>query len=306
MKKQFARSAWRVGIFGIFSLGFFILPAIFYPLPPNTHELTYVLHPRLNPVYPVYAQETESTPSSTIQSKLKSLQEEIASKAAKIKQEITKRLQNKAYIGYVKSKSDHSITLAVKSGTKIITVNEYSLYADDFTPPKNSKAKPRKVSSLATLQPDDYIAALGDIDDSQILTAKKIVRINPPQTSDKQLEEGVVTQKTATKITIRKADNQTQPIAIDEDTTFQTLGKTSNEEALQINQKIIVVLIKQSTDAQNPSNPSFKARYVYMYPFTTSTPTPEPSQSASPSAQPTLSPTSSPKATSKSTTNSIR
>ena len=70
----------------------------------------------------------DSTPSADVQSKLKALQNEIASKAAKLKNEISKKLQNKAYIGVVKSKSSNTLTLATRSGTKVVNTNQDTIY----------------------------------------------------------------------------------------------------------------------------------------------------------------------------------
>ena len=83
----------------------------------------YILH---STFYIPAAFAAESTPSSdplrqsdseaSIKSKLEELKKEIASKAAKLKQEVNQRLQNKAYVGAVKAVSETSITIASQSG----------------------------------------------------------------------------------------------------------------------------------------------------------------------------------------------
>ncbi len=115
----------------------------------------------------------DSTPSADIQAKLETLKAEIASKAAKLKQEISRKLQNKAYVGIVKSKSLSTITLASKSGTKMVTANEDTIFQDTNLKAKNA--------SLQAIKEETRIAALGDVDDTGVLTARKIVIL--PSTS---------------------------------------------------------------------------------------------------------------------------
>ncbi|MDP3733036.1 MAG: hypothetical protein Q8Q91_00700, partial [Candidatus Daviesbacteria bacterium] len=80
-------------------------------------------------ILPVRA--ADSTPSADIKSKLEELKKEIASKAAKLKNEISRKLINKAYIGTVENKQSFSanktateITLVTKTGAKIVTINQ--------------------------------------------------------------------------------------------------------------------------------------------------------------------------------------
>src|SRR3989338_2847231 len=85
-----------------------------------------LLHPSPLTLYSVYA--ADSTPSADIKIKLEELKKEIASKAAKLKQEISSKLKDKAYIGNVKSKSDTSLTIATSTGPKIISVNQDTIF----------------------------------------------------------------------------------------------------------------------------------------------------------------------------------
>ena len=67
-------------------------------------------------LYPAHA--LDSTPSAEIKTKLEALKQAIASKAAIIKQEINHKLQNKAYVGLVKTKSLSVIFTLLPSGIK--------------------------------------------------------------------------------------------------------------------------------------------------------------------------------------------
>ena len=106
------------------------------------------------------AYAADSTPSADIKAKLEEFRKEYASKAAEYKELIKKKLQNKAYVGNVKSKSNQSLTLAAKTGPKMVSINQ-----DTVLPKK--------------LTEEDYIAALGDVDETGVLTAKKIVLLKP-------------------------------------------------------------------------------------------------------------------------------
>ncbi|OGE15549.1 hypothetical protein A3F00_01905 [Candidatus Daviesbacteria bacterium RIFCSPHIGHO2_12_FULL_37_11] len=119
----------------------------------------------------------DSTPSATVKEKLDALKAEIASKAAKLKSEINRKLTNKAYIGIIKSKSDASITLGSKVGTKMVSVNQDTVYEDKNPVKKGTK---KVASGILTIKEESSIAALGDVDDTGVLHAKKIVILQPP------------------------------------------------------------------------------------------------------------------------------
>ncbi len=125
-------------------------------------------------LYPIYA--AESTPSSNLSNDLKTKLDEFlkqsATKAAQFKQEISRKLMDKAYVGTLKSKNENSLTLACATGAKIVTVNQDTVF--------ESKLKTKQKFSLKTLSEGDHIAALGDIDDNGVLTARKIVLLTQP------------------------------------------------------------------------------------------------------------------------------
>lgn len=148
----------------------------------------------------------DSTPSASIKAKLDILKQEIASKAAKLKNEINQKLQNKAYVGTVKLKSDSTITLASGSGSKLVTVNQDTIY--------ETKSKKSKYS-LKNLAEKDYVAALGDVDETNTLIAKKII-LQPDLSPDIKSvfwgqvislsEKLVIKTKEAKNITITPSD----------------------------------------------------------------------------------------------------
>lgn len=110
---------------------------------------------------------TESTPSADVKAKLEELKKEIASKAAKFKQEVNRKLKDKAYIGKLKSKSSDTLTLATRTGPKIVNINEDTVFERNF--------KGKSKFSAKTIAEEDYLAALGDVDENGVLTAKKVI-----------------------------------------------------------------------------------------------------------------------------------
>lgn len=201
---------------------------------------------------PAYALEStqSASPSATLQNKLKALQEEIASKAAKLKTEVTKKLQNKAYIGFIKSKSDTALTIATDKGTRMISIS------DDTQIIGISKSKAK--ITFKDLVVDDYLAALGDIDDNEVLTAKKIFKLTPPKIIEDQLIYGEVISQGEGLVTVQTKQNQTVSLTIDEDTAYQTF---KNQAAFSSDLKVGKTIIAAGNKSQNGI---LRTRFVYI------------------------------------------
>ena len=112
----------------------------------------------------------DSTPSADIKIKLDELKKEIASKAAILKQDVDKKLTNKVFVGKIKTKSPTAITIATKNGPKIVNINQDTQFVAEV---KGKKYSQKLISE------EDFVASLGDMDENQVLTAKKIVLLNP-------------------------------------------------------------------------------------------------------------------------------
>lgn len=127
----------------------------------------------------VYAAEstTSAEEKSAIETLKQTFDKEVASIAAKLAEEISKKLTNKAYVGVVKTQSESSITLAAKTGPKIVSINEDTEF--------ESNLKSRQKFSALNVEEEDYIAALGDVDETGVLLARKIVLLSPTQTGAK-------------------------------------------------------------------------------------------------------------------------
>jgi hypothetical protein len=240
-------------------------------------------------LYPVYAADATvsaktSSPSASIQEKLKALQAEIASKAAKLKTEINQKLNNKAYVGKVISKNTNSLIILTLSGNKSVKVNEYTTYS---------------VKNFAAITTDNYVAALGDVDDNDILTAKKIVVLkNAP--FEPTILSGTVTANTGSSLTLQQTDSSANiTFDIDSKTTVINAGTSILRSEIQTGKVIAAVLLKQISTKESSNSGNLKARFIYLPSNTSTKPkvaspsatvaataTPKPSASASSSAKP--------------------
>lgn len=152
----------------------------------------------------------DSTPSADIQAQLDDLKKEIASKAAKLKQEVNKKLRDKAYIGKIKTKSPTALTLATKNGPKLVNINQDTLFESQITHP--SSGGKTKSPTLKILVEEDYLAALGDVDETSVLTAKKVILLPTPSFELKTYLWGQVVAVSDKLVTIK--DRSLKNIAI--------------------------------------------------------------------------------------------
>lgn len=152
-----------------------------------------LLHPSPFTLHPVLA--VDSTPSADIKSKLDEFKKEIASKAAQLKQVVDRKLKDKAYVGTVKTVSDNSLTLAAESGPKMVSTNQDTVF--------ESNIKTKQKFSQKTLSEENYIAALGDIDETGVLIAKKIILLPAPNSELKTYLWGKVIAISDQLITIK-------------------------------------------------------------------------------------------------------
>lgn len=180
----------------------------------------------------------ESTPSG-LQEFRKELNIKAASIAAKLKETISKKLQNKAYIGTIKQKSDNSITLATASNPKMVNINQDTLF--------ESKIKGKKYSQK-NLTEDDYIAALGDTDEVGVLTAKKIILL-PAANSEKRKTYlwGQVISISDQLVTLKNSDSKNIAVSL------------PSISGIKLNSFVILT-------GFNNKNDVFEAEFVYKVP----------------------------------------
>ncbi len=157
-------------------------------------------------------QATESTPSADIKSKLIDLEKEIASRAAKLKQQISVKLSNKAYVGKIKVASKNTITIATINGPKLVNTNQDTVFESDV---KGKKYSQKLISE------EDYIASLGDVDETGVLTAKKIVYLPTPNSELKTYLWGQIIAISGKLITLKDKDSKSHAVSIDDSSTIK-------------------------------------------------------------------------------------
>jgi hypothetical protein len=242
-------------------------------------------------IIPTFAQE--STASSSVKEKLEELKQNIASKAAALKKEVTKQLENKAFMGVVKTTSDNSITIATKVGTKIASVNEDTTYEDQ-------SSQKRRNFSLKEIEEEDNIAALGDVDDTGVLVARRIVLLPTTNSEPKTILWGQAISISDKIITIRDRSAKSISVTTTSDTTLEKDKKEIKFANLEINDYMIVTGYfdeKESTEKIGVLD----AEFIYVITAIGATTPKESSPSASPSSSSKATPKSTPKVTPKAT-----
>lgn len=212
----------------------------------------YIVHSTFY-ISPVFAQESTPTPtiSEDIRAKLRVLQDEIASKATQLKQEMIQKLQNKALLGIIASKSETGFRLNYSKGNKEIIIKDYTEYLGKGLPPRSGKV------TFKSLEVDDFVVVLGDIDDQENMIAKKIIKTPAPQVDQRQVVLGQIISIDKKGVTLQNKDNSPLTFTSDNKTKIKIAGKDGLLKDLQSGQKAVAVLIR-SKDS------TFKARSVYI------------------------------------------
>jgi len=192
------------------------------------------LHPSPFTLHPVYA--AESSPSADIRAKLEELKKDIASKAAKIKLEVDRKLKDKVYIGKVKQKSDTNLSLETQNGSKVVNITEDTQFDSNIS---------KKKYSQKSITEEDYIAALGDVDDTSSLIARKIILL-PTPTQPKKFLWGQIISIDNKLVTLKGRDLKNIAVSL------------PNQEA----KKLDFVILTGSFG----KNDIFEADFVYVIP----------------------------------------
>ncbi len=200
----------------------------------------------LNPA-PLYAQE--SSQSGTLMQKLTDLKNDIASKAAEIKNEVNKKVQNKAFIGSIISISGSEITLQMLDTTKTIKF-------DEFTKIIGAKNKEIKID---TLEEGDKIAALGDVDDKNYLVTQQLVYLDNYASNSAQLIWGQIQKSQGSTITIKSKDGEIKSLV----TNAQTNYFLGNNEASFADAKVEQHLLARAVPQKDGT---LRARFIYFIP----------------------------------------
>lgn len=156
--------------------------------------------------YTTYAIDSSAS-SNLIKQKLDELKVSIASRAAKIKEDLTRQLQNKVLAGFAHLKEDKSIQISVDGESRNIITNEYT----DL---------PKKEILLG-----DYLIALGEIDDKNNLVARKVIVPTTPQEPDRRVVWGQIISVEKEVLKIRPKESTLSALLLDSDTIITSASK---------------------------------------------------------------------------------
>lgn len=204
--------------------------------------------------YPIsLAYAADSTPSADIKSKLEEFRKEAASKAAQLKELISKKLQNKAYIGKVKSKSDNSLTLAAVTGPKIISLTQDTVFANEIKPKQKF-----------TIDEEDRVAALGDIDETGVLIAKKVILLPAKKEPSKSYLWGQIFSVSEKMATLKDKGNKNISVSLPKSAKVKTgdfvILTGSKDENEVFDTVFVYVAKKAATPSAKIATPSAKPK----------------------------------------------
>lgn len=190
----------------------------------------------------------ESTPSADIKTKLEQLKLSIASRAASLKSEINQKLTNKSYIGIIKSISENFVTLEGSPSAKQVKINQDTAYDSNITKIKYSFKK------AAT---GDYIAALGDVDETQALNAKKIILLPKPSEKKVKILWGQILVF-GDRMVIKTRDGKMVNVVFGTSTIWQKNDEKITTSKVKLNDYVVVVGLASNDE-------KITASFVYIY-----------------------------------------
>jgi hypothetical protein len=154
-----------------------------------------------------------------------------------------------------------------------ILVNEYTEFQDQ------SPKKTKHLTKDDLIDNQSYIIALGDVDDKDILTAKRIIRITPPKFNKKTVW-GQIQSVNNSNIIIQTKDNKKVTLETSDDTFFDLNNQDASIKDVKQNKYLVAV--GTGTDRLDASYIHLIATTGYFKPQSSPTPSP----TASPSAKP--------------------
>jgi predicted nucleotidyltransferase len=200
-------------------------------------------------VFPAAVSAQSASPSGSLIEKLDALKKEIASKAAEIKTEINKKVQDKAIFGSILRVEEGEIVIETANGNKTLKYDEFT----EVLGLNNKKIK------IETLEEDDNIAALGDVDDKNNLVAKRLVFLQNYATTSGELVWGRIEKTNGSSITLKNKSGQTETVS----TNGQTVFYLGNNEASIADAKPEKFMTAKGTRLKDGS---LRTRFVYFIP----------------------------------------
>ncbi|MBI2022568.1 hypothetical protein HYS97_01825 [Candidatus Daviesbacteria bacterium] len=187
----------------------------------------------------IFAQESSqsgktASKSATLTEKINALIKESASKAAALKTEVHKKLENKAVAGKVSFVQGSKIILKNTKGDRTILVTEYTQY-------QTGNQKPSKSLSFKNVKEEDFIVALGDIDDKSNLNAKKIVFLDNYKTQEKFAVWGQVQSVVGNVLNLKDKNGKPQKVILRPGTEIRLGNEEASRLDLKPNSQVIAV-----------------------------------------------------------------
>jgi hypothetical protein len=213
--------------------------------------VTYALTPEATKAS---TQTASSAAEVSLKQKLDNLKKEVASRAAQMKKDVNKKLENKVVLGQVITSASNKIIVQTKKGEKTVTVNEYTVFQNDSV--SASSKKKVVIKSASDLARDDYIVALGDLDDKDILTAKKIVKLNKPVGETKALW-GQISESTPSATLIKLRDGNSVTLGVNKETNVFIRGQKGSVADLLANKTVIAI-------GQMLSKDNMQGKFLYV------------------------------------------
>lgn len=202
-------------------------------------------------IHDSYAQT--ASPSGSLIQKLDELKRDIASKAAEIKNEINKKVQDKAIIGKILKAEDNKMTIQSLNSVKTVIFDEFT----EVIGLGNKKIK------VTTLEVGDDVASLGDFDDKNNLAAKRIVFLESASwrnaTRSGELVWGKIQKSLGQTINLKDKSGNLKAVI----TNSQTLFALGNNEATIAEAKPEKYMVARGTRLKDGS---LRARFVYFIP----------------------------------------
>lgn len=198
---------------------------------------------------PITSFAQTASPSGTLLQKLDELKKEIASKAAEIKNDINKKIQDKAVLGTILKIEEEQLIIQGLNSTRTVKYDEFT----EFIGLKGKKI------AVKTLEENDKVATLGDVDDKNNLVAKKVIFLENFATQSATTVWGQITKATGSTITLKDNAGQNQTII----TSGQTAFYLGNNEASILDIKPEKFMVARGTRLKDGS---IRARFVYFIP----------------------------------------
>lgn len=198
------------------------------------------------------ASAKQASASSSLIEKINAIKQDVASKAAQYKEIVVKKLQNKALAGSILVVDDHSLTIKTLTENRVIAINEYTKFLN------KSKTKVKSKFDIKNILVNDFVVALGDVDDKGVLTAKQLIKQDPIASDSAQLIWGKIESSDRSSIEIKKMDGEKLTI----NPSSQTVFFLGNEEASILDAKEGKALVVKGAVSEG----KVKAKFIFFIP----------------------------------------